>query len=155
MAGTLFHYLVAKDEAMESFQRQLAGVQSFLNDRHLPNHLKQRVLQYVDFRFVKSRDKYVESVDLPKSLELRVASAQYKSVLDTNMGSGAPLRGCNEQFMSHLLISLHEVIVPRLVRGLPVVLPSPSHFHPSYISMLMELFCMRSPSMDCFSIRYI
>eukprot|EP00873_Tetraselmis_striata_P000688 jgi/Tetstr1/420952/TSEL_012012.t1 len=106
--GTLFHHLVAKDEALEAYRRRISRVQQFMNDRHLPNHLKQRVVQYIDFTYIKSKDTYSDDIGLPRTLELRVASCQYRAVIETCSVPGAPLRGCIEQFINTLLVSVHE-----------------------------------------------
>lgn len=111
----MFHHLVAKDEALEAYRRRISRVQQFMNDRHLPNHLKQRVVQYIDFTYIKSKDTYSDDIGLPRTLELRVASCQYRAVIETCSVPGAPLRGCIEQFINTLLVSVHEVRGPNFV----------------------------------------
>ena len=108
-AGTLFHYLVAKDEALEAYRRQMARVSEFMNDRDLPNHLRNRVFQYLQLTYEKSKESYGSDIDLPRSMALRIVNCQYRAIVDTCAVIGAPLRGCNEQFMSHLLLVLREV----------------------------------------------
>lgn len=109
MAGTLFHHLVAKDEALEEYRRKVSMLQQFMNDRNLPNHLKSRLHKYLEFTYSKSKDSYSSAIDIPRALDLRIASCQYKDIIDTCMVPGAPLRGCNEQFINTLLLSLNEV----------------------------------------------
>ena len=84
-------------------------MQQFMNDRDLPNRLRQRVVQYIDFTYIKSKDTYSDDIGIPRSLELRVASCQYRAVIETCTVAGAPLRGCIEQFINTLLVSVREV----------------------------------------------
>ena len=80
-----------------------------MNDRDLPGHLKTRVIQYIDLTYTKSKDSYGADIDLPRTISLRIAECQYRSVIETCTGVGCPLRGCNDQFMNSLLVSLREV----------------------------------------------
>ena len=108
-SGTLLNNLVAKDVSLEDYRRKLAMLQQFVQDRQLPVHLQKRMLSYMDFSYKKNKDSYAQqSVELPRALELRIASCQYKKVIDTCKVQGAPLRNCNEQFMNALLMSLKE-----------------------------------------------
>lgn len=109
LPGTLFHYLVAKDEALEIYQKKVRMMVDFAQERELPVHLKNRLLAYMEFTFNKSKEKYAANIELPKTLELRIAKCQYKEVIDTCMVPGACLRGCSEQFINALLRNLHEV----------------------------------------------
>eukprot|EP00951_Prasinocladus_malaysianus_P016124 scaffold125152_cov47-Prasinocladus_malaysianus.AAC.1 len=59
---------------LEDYRRKVAMLQQFMHDRQLPQRLRSRLLKYLEFTYVKSKDKYAASIDIPRRLELRIAS---------------------------------------------------------------------------------
>ena len=61
-------------------------------ERNIPNDLRKKLLAYVEFHYAKSRQNYGSHLDIPNSLKLRVAKAQYSQV-----GSGENSRNLNQK----------------------------------------------------------
>ncbi len=56
-------------------------------------------------------NKSAASVSLPRALEVKVAEAKYRTVLDKCTARGQFLAGCNPQFLSALLVKLKVVFL--------------------------------------------
>lgn len=84
-------------------------LQTFMQDRDLPAHLRSRLSRYLEFSYRKSKENYGATIDLPHVLALKVASVQFKHVVDTCTVQGAPLRGCSDMFINALMFNLQMV----------------------------------------------
>jgi len=106
--GTLLNYLVRKDPQEEAHKQQMVNVRLFMDQKNIPQELHQRVDLYLDFQFQKNRQNAVSSlVDLPKSLRIKVANANYREIVDKCVTAGRAFAGCKDQFLNAMLVKLH------------------------------------------------
>jgi len=106
--GTLLNYLVRKDPQEEAHKQQMANVRLFMDQKNIPQELHQRVDLYLEFQFKKNRQNAVSSlIDLPKSLRIKVANANYREIVDKCVTAGRAFAGCKDQFLNAMLVKLH------------------------------------------------
>jgi len=115
--GTLLNYLVRKDPQEEAHKQHMVNVRLFMDQKNIPQELHQRVDLYLEFQFEKNRQNAVD-VELPKSLRIKVANANYREIVDKCVTSGRAFAGCKDQFLNAMLVKLH---VSHVMSGDPVV----------------------------------
>ena len=105
--GTLFHYIVKKDQAVENFRKRLLMLEEYGETRQLPNELRGRLRKHFEFQYEKTQkgDTGVLSL-MPSSLKMKVAFFQYEDVMERNMFL---FKGCNAQFLNMLVVTLREM----------------------------------------------
>jgi CRP-like cAMP-binding protein len=103
--GTLFHYLVRTDENTVKFKEIIKAVEEYGVKRHLPPTVARKMHAHFEFQHRKhASSTEVVFQQLPLSLRLRVASAQYKRVVEVTWIFGR----CNSQFLDQLVMVLRE-----------------------------------------------
>ena len=106
----MFHHLVAADTSFEEYKSMGTMLQQFGKDRQLPVRLQLRMMAYLEFQYTKMSKHYgSRSINLPRTLLMRVVTCQFKKVVDTCTVRGAPLNECNPQFFTLILLNLREV----------------------------------------------
>ena len=106
--GTLLNYLVRKNPQEEAHKQQMVNVRLFMDQKKIPQELHQRVDLYLNFQFQKNRQNAVSSlIDLPKSLRIKVANANYREIFDKCVTAGRAFAGCKDQFLNAILVKLH------------------------------------------------
>jgi hypothetical protein len=104
--GTLFHYIVKKDQAVENFRKRLVMLEEYGYTRQLPSELRGRLRKHFEFQYQKTQEVDTGVLGLmPSSLKMKVAFFQYEDVMERNMGL---FRGCNAQFLNMLVVALRE-----------------------------------------------
>eukprot|EP00899_Mesostigma_viride_P007210 jgi/Mesvir1/16490/Mv10045-RA.1 len=116
--GTIQHYLVRKDPAAEAQRKQLMALDAYCVSRKLPPELCRRMHEYFMFQFSKRKgDLNQITKALPAVLQVRVAAARYRCVVDR---ARFLFQNCDQQFLSLLMARLREVFLmpgEKLFRG--------------------------------------
>ena len=85
--GTLLNYLVRRDPVEEAHKQQLEGVRQYLLSKSIPHDLHDRVIRYFEFQYQKNRQNALtQGVELPRSLAIKVANANYGEILERCSG---------------------------------------------------------------------
>ena len=104
--GTLFHYIVKKDQAVENFRKRLVMLEEYGSTRQLPSELRGRLRKHFEFQYQKTQEVDTGVLSLmPSSLKMKVASFQYEDVMERNMGL---FKGCNAQFLNMVVVALRQ-----------------------------------------------
>lgn len=110
--GTLLNYLVTKDPVAEAYKAKMENLGSYMEAKALPTDLAQRVFSHFQFQHSKNvQNKATASVRLPKSLEMKVAYANYNSTVEKCLGNGKPFSKCSPQFITTLMTKLTVIHV--------------------------------------------
>ncbi|KAK3264010.1 hypothetical protein CYMTET_27222 [Cymbomonas tetramitiformis] len=109
--GTLFHYLSQKDTTIEDFKKPIQQLEIFMSSRKLPADLRARLRRHYNFQCQKQiANKASKSIELPRSIEIKVAKCQYGEVLQKcSQRNGGIFYSCIDQFLSVLIICLRPV----------------------------------------------
>ncbi|GMH33513.1 hypothetical protein BSKO_01347 [Bryopsis sp. KO-2023] len=105
--GTIFHYLVKKDIALEEYTTLMTRVHGYCASRNLPKSLHNRLISY--FAFQKSKNTQDDSKvvnRLPMSLKIKYTQNKYRTVFERN---SLLFRGCNAQFLHQIAVRFREV----------------------------------------------
>jgi len=87
-------------------------LRNFMESKSVPSDLHQRIVKYYQFQHQKNRQlEAAGQVNLPKSLMIKVANANYRDLIDRCASSGRPFYGCKEQLFNTLLVKLSMVHV--------------------------------------------
>ena len=110
--GTLFHYIVKKDQAVENFRKRLVMLEEYGSTRQLPSELRGRLRKHFEFQYQKTQEVDTGVLGLmPSSLKMKVAFFQYEDVMERNMGL---FKGCNAQFLNMLVVALRRGVRPHV-----------------------------------------
>jgi len=125
--GTLLNYLVRRDPVEEAHKQLMEQVRNFMDSKSIPSDLYERVVSYYQFQHNKNRQlQAAGQVNLPKSLKIKVANANYRDLIDRCAASGRPFYGCKEQLFNALLVKLSMVLSLSLFPSpLSLALPTP------------------------------
>ncbi|KAK3251628.1 hypothetical protein CYMTET_39030 [Cymbomonas tetramitiformis] len=109
--GTLFHYLSQKDTTIEDFKKPIQQLEIFMSSKKLPTDLRTRLRRHFNFQCSKQiANKASKSIELPRSIEIKVAKCQYGEVLQKCVQrNGGIFYSCIDQFLSALLICLRPL----------------------------------------------
>jgi hypothetical protein len=108
--GALIFYFGRKDLVTETQKRRIEALHAYFESKMLPLDLREKVYNHVEFQHRKKvENKAALSMELPKSLAVKVADCKYKALLEKCMARGQLFSGCNNQFINDLLIRLHVV----------------------------------------------
>jgi hyperpolarization activated cyclic nucleotide-gated potassium channel 4 len=102
--GTLFQYVVHKDEEAELYRKRMKGLDAYGRGRHLPLALRTRLKRHFDFMSSKAELKQQKEVmdQLPPSLVAKVAEWEHIDVVTSvQLFAGTP-----EQFITMLCCKL-------------------------------------------------
>eukprot|EP00736_Rhodelphis_marinus_P003625 Rmarinus@m.19453 len=110
--GSIFHYLIRKDEQREAIAHHSRMLEDYAKSRHLPAQLVKRLRNYFDFYYGK-RDGNENIIALmPPTLQLTVANFQFAHIVN----KVAVLRGCSGIFLKSLMVKLRKTyLMPREV----------------------------------------
>jgi hypothetical protein len=106
--GTLFSYVVKRDDKAEFNRKYFAALQSYCKNRNIPKEIYDRLFKYFEFQLSKSdneneNDQVVKS--LPNALLAKVANYKYKNIV---------LRStCFHEVGLEFLTSVMELLVTR------------------------------------------
>ena len=110
--GTLLNYLVRRDAVEEAHKQTIEQICNFMESKGIPSELHQRVVNYYQFQHKKNRElEAARLINLPKSLMIKVANANYRDLIDKCASPGRPFYGCKEQLVNALLVKLSMVHV--------------------------------------------
>ena len=108
--GALIFYFGQKDLITELHKQRLEALHGYCEGKMLPLDLRDKIFKHLEFQHRKKvENKAALSMDLPKSLAIKVAECKYKAVLDKCMARGQLFCGCPPQFVNDLLLRLHVV----------------------------------------------
>lgn len=79
--GTLFSYVVKRDDKAEFDRKNFAALHSYCANRNIPKHIFDRLYSYFEFQLSKSDNDNDIVKSLPNALITKVASFKYKSVV--------------------------------------------------------------------------
>ena len=97
-----------KDPQEEEHKEQLVNVRLFMDQKNIPHELYDRVIRYYEFQYKKNRQNSVSSqIDLPRSLRIEVANANYRELVNKCVTTGRTLAGCKDHFLNSMLLKLH------------------------------------------------
>ena len=83
-----------------------------MDSKGIPAELHQRVVNYYQFQHKKNRElEAARLINLPKSLMIKVANANYRDLIDRCANPGRPFYGCKEQLVNAILVKLSMVHV--------------------------------------------
>eukprot|EP00736_Rhodelphis_marinus_P008001 Rmarinus@m.3149 len=104
--GTIFHYLIRKDEDMERRARELKAIESYAIEHHLPENLYARLKTYFSFQHQKQSSSTVSVMKkVPQALQMKIASHLYSSVINKVV----MLESQNQTFKEALMSKLHAM----------------------------------------------
>ena len=99
--GTLLNYLVRKDPSAEAHKEHMEKVRQFMTAKQIPIELQERVSQYYEFQYTKNlQNRAGTRMDLPRSLKIKVAEANYRTIMDKCATRGKFMNGCNSKFFN-------------------------------------------------------
>ena len=120
--GTLFNYLVQKDQAMESHRAHMSKLNSFMQSNQLPANLCRQINRHFEFQFQKVRAVGAgagggggggggseSKLHLPRALELKVAKETVRSTLDSCTRRGEMFFRCNMRFLDDMAVCMKEL----------------------------------------------
>ena len=97
-----------KDPQEEEHKEKLVNVRLFMDQKNIPHELYDRIIRYYEFQYKKKRQNSVSSqIDLPRSLRIEVANANYREIIDKCVPTGRTLAGCKDHFLNSMLLKLH------------------------------------------------
>lgn len=135
--GTLFHYLVKKDMALEEYVELMSNLNEYCTARNLPKNLQSRLIGY--FEFQKAKNIQVNSTSgtnfkstnkipadwacclsvlheqddsktlnaLPVSLKMKFTHNKYSQLFEHSY----LFKRCNAQFLDQITVKLREVFL--------------------------------------------
>eukprot|EP00960_Hanusia_phi_P033536 750499-Hanusia_phi.AAC.10 len=99
--GTLLNYLVRKDPSAEAHKEHMERVRQFMSAKQIPLELQERVNEYYEFQYTKNlQNRAGTTMDLPRSLKIKVAEANYRTIMDKCATRGKLMNGCNHKFFN-------------------------------------------------------
>jgi hypothetical protein len=109
--GTVINYMNERDPVEEAHKKQMEDLHTFLDSKQLPQDLRERIVKHFEFQHKKAIENKSSRVDLPRSLEIKVANFKYRSVVAGCTARGQVFAGCNLQFLNALLTRLRVVFL--------------------------------------------
>jgi len=106
--GTLFHYVVTKDEKAEAFRGKMKSVEMYVEVRRIPTEISARMKQHYAFVLSKetsNRSDMAIIEAMPPALRVRVARWSHRSILND---SQALFSGASDAFINLVLIKLRS-----------------------------------------------
>ena len=79
--GTIINYMNERDPVEEAHKKQMEDLHTFLDSKQLPSDLRERIVKHFEFQHKKAIENKSSRVDLPRSLEIKVANYKYRSVV--------------------------------------------------------------------------
>ena len=107
--GAIINYTVERDPIAEAHKQMMDDLQQFTRRKQLPPELTERIYRHFEFQHRKAIENQSSHIQLPKSLQIKVASSKFRSVIDRCTSRGQALSGCNTQFLNALLTRLRVV----------------------------------------------
>ena len=107
--GAIINYTVERDPIAEAHKKMMDDLQQFTRRKQLPPELTERIYRHFEFQHRKAIENQSSHIQLPKSLQIKVASSKFRSVIDRCTSRGQALSGCNTQFLNALLTRLRVV----------------------------------------------
>ena len=93
--GTLLNYLVRRDPVEEAHKQQLAGVHQYMMSKSIPYDLHGRVIRFFEFQYQRNRQNALtQGVQLPRSLAIKVANANYGDILERCSSNATKVSPC-------------------------------------------------------------
>ena len=102
--GTLFHYVVHKDEDSEKYRKRMKGLEAYGRARNLPLELCARLKKHFDFMGSKDELKQQKEImdQLPPTLVAKIANWEHHDLINAcQIFAGAP-----EQFLTMICCKL-------------------------------------------------
>ena len=109
--GAIINYTAERDPVAEAHKEMMEEVQLFVARNQLPPELTERIYRHFEFQHRKAVENQSSDIKLPKSLQVKVASSKYRSVMERCTARGQVFSGCNSQFLNALLTRLTIVFL--------------------------------------------
>jgi hypothetical protein len=116
--GTLMYYVLTaqKDVIKELHTKTMLHLEAFMEERQLPLATRKRLVRYFRFQYKKAVQRRASAVKLPPALDVKVANARFRPVLEKccKQGHGrerGPFWGCSPQFLNYMVTKLRLVFL--------------------------------------------
>ena len=107
--GAIINYTVERDPVAEAHKKMMDDLLHFTEQKQLPPDLTERIYRHFEFQHRKAIENQSNHIQLPKSLQIKVANSKFRSVMERCTSRGQVFSGCNAQFLNALLTKLRIV----------------------------------------------
>ena len=109
--GAIINYTVERDPVAEAHKKTMEDAQLFVARKQLPPELTERIYRHFEFQHRKAVENQSSDIQLPKSLQIKVANSKYRSAMERCTARGQVFSSCNTQFLNALLTKLNIVFL--------------------------------------------